>query len=106
RLEVRAERRASVDGKCSERRSVVGAAPGDELVAASVTTKAVVLARDLQGALDRLRPSADEEDAPDVDWQELGELLGELHRGRRGEADPVGDEGELLGRLGRGLRDR
>ena len=75
---------------------MVGAPARDELVAGRLSAQPVVLPRDLERRLDRLGAAADEEDPPDVDRHELGELLGELERRRRREADPVREEGKLL----------
>jgi hypothetical protein len=55
----------------------------------------VVLARHLERRFDRLGAAADEEDAADVDGQELRQPVGELERGRRRESDPVREERQL-----------
>jgi hypothetical protein len=105
RLELRAKRRAAVDGERAHRRAVVRAPPRHELVAAWLAPQAVVLARYLERAFDRLRPAADEEDPSHVDRYEGGQLLGELDGRRRREADPVREEGQLADLLGCGIGD-
>ena len=104
-LELGAERRAPVDGERAHGRPVVGAAARHELVAGRLAAQPVVLARDLERRLDRLGAAADEEDAADVDRDELGDLLGELDRGRRREPDPVREERKRVELLLRGLGD-
>src|SRR5262245_15440486 len=96
RLELRAQHRAPVDGKRAERRPVVGAPARDEFRPARIASQAVVLAGDLHHGLVRLRPAADEEDATDVDREQLAELVGERERRLVREAHPVREEGQLL----------
>jgi hypothetical protein len=105
RLELRAQRRAAVDRERAHRRPVVGAPARDELVARRLAAQAVVLARDLHRGLDRLAAPADEEDAADVHRHEARELVRELERRRRREADPVREEGQPADLLGRRLGD-
>ena len=78
---IATQRRAPVDGERPERRPVVGASPRDELRAGRLAAQPMVLARELHHRLVRLRAAPDEEDAADVDREQLAELVGESERG-------------------------
>jgi hypothetical protein len=72
---------------------VVGGAARDGLDPLVLAARGVDLADDLPGRLDRLRAAAREERAAQAGA--VAEALGELERGRRGDA-PVRRERELL----------
>ena len=104
RLERRAQARDARGGDRAQRRAVVGRLAGDDLRLVRVAGELVVLAHELDRALDRLRAAAREEDAVEVPGRERGDLRRQLDR-RRVRVGPVGEEPELLGLVGAGLRD-
>ncbi len=77
------------------RGAVVGAVAEEDHVLGAVAAVAVVLARHLDGGLDRLAAAEGEEDVVEVARQQRGDLGGELDRGLVGDPEDVVDR-ELL----------
>ena len=83
---------------------MVGEIPRDHLGLRRVAGELVVLARQLEGGLDRFAAAAREEDAFEPGWGEPRDTSGELDR-RRVRRRPRRVEAEVLRLVGASLRD-